>query len=158
MARGAGWPRLAATLGAAALAVGGCSWLIRVQGFPYDRVERAPKPQDYPIPILDEEPRDRPYVVIGLVQAEVREVEGLLEREMREGLRREARRMGGDALIHLERQPSIRSVQEIIVDRELSERQGLWQQVSFRWVAEVISFDIPEGTLGGGPGAAPRDP
>ena len=93
--RRAGRPELVAALLAAALLAGGCSWFVRTQGFRYDRVERAPKAKAHPMPILAQEPQGRPYVVIGMVQAEARQIEGIGERELKEGLRREARRMGG---------------------------------------------------------------
>ena len=144
--RRAGRPELVAALLAAALLAGGCSWFVRTQGFRYDRVERAPKAKAHPMPILAQGPHGQPYVVIGMVQAEARQIEGIGERELKEGLRREARRMGGDALIRLERRPSIRSVPEHLLDSDARERQ-------FRWVAEVITFDVPAAALGDSPAA-----
>lgn len=149
--RRAGRPALAAALLLAALVAGGCAWFVHTQGFRYDRVERAPKVKDHPIPILAQEPHGRPFVVIGMVQAEARQATGGLgEREMKEGLCREARRMGGDALIRVQRLPSIRSAPEHLLDGQRRDTDGLQGRMASRWVAEVITFDVPA--------AAPVDP
>lgn len=137
---------LGAVLAAMALAAG-CSWMVRTQAFRYDQVKRAAKPDDYPIPILADTTRiGRPYVVIGMVQAEGGGVEGIGDRELREGLRKEARRLGGDALINLQLKPSIYATTGHGADAR--DRARPPDRVRYRWVAEVISFDLPERASG----------
>ena len=66
---------------------------------------------------------------------------GLLDRELREGLRKEARKMGGDALINLQRKLDLRGRPEDRVDLR---REDERERSGYSWVAEVISFDLPE--------------
>ena len=81
-------------------------------------------------------------IVIGMVQATGGDMEGLGEREMKEGLRKEARRMGGDALIHLRREPSMYGLPQHRVD-DVGYRDSRRQGIEYRWVAEVITYDLP---------------
>ena len=135
----------------AALAIAlatGCAWMVKAHGFRYDEVERTPRPGDHPIPIIADTPSiTRPYMVIGLVQADGAGMEGLGEREMKEGLRREARRMGGDALIDPRREPSIYGLPQHHVD-DVGYRDSRPQGIKYRWVAEVITFDLPAEIAG----------
>lgn len=121
----------------------GCSWFVRTQGFAYDDVKRTPKASDHPIPILESPPVGRPHVVIGMVQADSGTADGIGDRELQEGLRKEARKMGGDALINLERRPTIHTPAAHRVDADVVDPTGR-ESMRYRWVADVISFDLPE--------------
>lgn len=122
----------------------GCSWFVRSQAFRYDDIDRPARPADHAIPVIDDTTSiSRPYIVIGMVQADAGEVEGIGDREMREALRKEARRMGGDGLVNLRRVPSIYSVGEHRVDSDVRDLADLRDRMKYRWVAEVITYDLP---------------
>ena len=77
--------------------IAGC---VKVKTVPYESEPRAPKSADFPIEIIDVHDIDRPYKVIGLVQANAgkkHSVEDTLEK-----LRDAARQMGADALLGLQ--------------------------------------------------------
>jgi hypothetical protein len=89
-----------ATLIIIAALITGC---VNVKTVPYETEPRAPKPKDFPIEILDAHGINRPYKVIGLVQANAgkkHSVEDTLEK-----LRDAARQMGADALLSLDNKP-----------------------------------------------------
>ena len=76
---------------------------VSVKGIPYETTARQPKPVDYPIEIYESKGLNRPFKVIGIVQANAgkrHSVSATLEE-----LRIQARKMGGDALIDLTNQP-----------------------------------------------------
>lgn len=74
---------------------------VNAKAIRYETTERLSKPEDYPIEILDSSNITRPYKVIGVVLAEpgAVSIEAIIE-----GLKAEARKMGGDALIDLKQE------------------------------------------------------
>ena len=113
----------------------GCSWFVHSQGFRYDNVDRGARPKDHPIPIVADPTRiDRPYVVIGMVQSDSGDMGGIAERELKEGLRKEARKMGGDALINLQRKADLRGRPETRADLDRSSDR---ETIKYSWVAEA---------------------
>lgn len=79
------------------------SGCVSVKGIPYETTTRQPKPVDYPIEIYESKCLNRPFKVIGIVQANAgkkHSVSATLDE-----LRTEASKMGGDALIDLTNQP-----------------------------------------------------
>lgn len=73
---------------------------VSTRSIPYETVNRPPKPDNYLIEILDVLNITRPYKVIGIVEANVGKKHNVADTI--EHLKKEARRMGGDALIHLQ--------------------------------------------------------
>jgi hypothetical protein len=83
-----------------AMCVAGC---VSVKSVPYETTARAPKPDNFPIELYESKDIEKPYKVIGIVQADAgkrHSVAATLEK-----LRSAARRMGADALIDLSNQP-----------------------------------------------------
>jgi len=81
--------------------ISGC---VRTRSIRYETIVRPPKPLDYPIEILDRANINRPYKVIGVVQANAGKFHSV--EDTIEHLKAEARKMGGDALIDLQHGPS----------------------------------------------------
>lgn len=122
-----------------------CGWFVNSRGYRYDDVRRTPRASDHPIPIIaDPAGLDRPYVIIGMVQADPGSMAGIADRELQEGLRQEARKMGGDALINLQRKSDLRGHPSGRAMHPNADRES----IRFIWVAEVISYDIPEAAPG----------
>ena len=118
-----------------------CGWFIHTQGFHYDDVRRTPKAADHAIPIIADAARlERPFVVIGMVRSDSGDMTGIGDRELQQGLRKEARKMGGDALINLQRKANLRGHPIDNAIHPGSERDD----IRFSWVAEVISYDLPD--------------
>ncbi len=134
--------RITLTLLTICLGMTACAWKIRSMS--YDGVERMSKPADHPVPIIaDRSSIDQPFVIIGLVEADPGNLATLGEREMLNAMKREARKMGGDALINLQRPLSNYSRLRTPQDIELTDRGRAPDHMpSYRWVAEVISYDI----------------
>lgn len=119
----------------------GCGWFVHTQGFRYDDVRRTPKAADHAIPIIaDAAGIERPFVVIGMVRSDSGDMTGIADRELKQGLRKEARKMGGDALINLQRKADLRGHPVDTAGYPGTERDN----IRFSWVAEVICFDIPD--------------
>ena len=129
---------------AAAVLLAGCAWLVRSQAFPYDDVERPARPSDTPIPIIaDTSAISRPYIVIGMVRAGPGDLGGVGEGGMLEGLRREARKMGGDALIGLRRQPTKGSGRATHIElKPIDPASRRRESMPYDYVAEVITYDV----------------
>ncbi len=128
-----------------ALGLATCGWFVNSRGYRYDDVRRTPRTSDHPIPIIaDPGGLDRPYVIIGMVQADPGSMAGIADRELQEGLRQEARKMGGDALINLQRKSDLRG-HAVDPGRHANTNR---ESIRFMWVAEVISYDIPEAAPG----------
>jgi len=72
-------------------------------GIRYETIVRQPKPSNYPIEIVDLTNANRPYKVIGVVQAE-KKIYGL--KATIKQLKIQARKMGGDALLDLHKEVS----------------------------------------------------
>ncbi|MBT3341676.1 MAG: hypothetical protein HN712_20685 [Gemmatimonadetes bacterium] len=146
------------------LSLSSCAW--KISSMSYDGVARMSKPSDHPIPMIaDTTSIERPFAIIGLVEADPANSLGTLgQREMLNAMRHRARQMGGDGLVNLRRPLSNYSRVRGPQDRELVDRD--WPMntgPTYRWVAEVISYDIPsampEETLGQGqvyPALRPR--
>lgn len=73
---------------------------VNAKAIRYETMERLSKPEDYPIEILDSSNITRPYKVIGVVQAEPGAVS---IKTIIEHMKAEARKMGGDALLDLQK-------------------------------------------------------
>lgn len=69
----------------------------------YEEENRQPKPFDFPIPVLDKAKIDRPYKIIGQIQIDTSKSD--FATLIVEQLKDEARKLGGDALIDLQKQP-----------------------------------------------------
>lgn len=84
------------------LILSGCASTSRVQ---FDNIERQPKPDDYPMEILDKADINRSYKVIGYVHSS----RGYFNVDAHaiENLKKNARKLGGDALIDLEFLPRV---------------------------------------------------
>jgi hypothetical protein len=76
---------------------------VSTRSIPYETTSRAPKPQDYPMEIVESAGLSRPYKVIGVVQANAGKLHSV--KNTLEHLRTDARKMGGDALMDLEQGP-----------------------------------------------------
>jgi len=76
---------------------------VSTRSIQYETIPRPPKPADFPIEILDPVNINRPYKVIGLAQATAGKRHNTAE--VIEQLKKEARKLGGDALIELQQQP-----------------------------------------------------
>jgi hypothetical protein len=70
----------------------------------YEEIVRQPKPADFPIEIFESANTARPYKVIGVVIANAGKLHS--ERDTINHLRKEARKMGGDALMDLSMGPT----------------------------------------------------
>jgi len=70
----------------------------------YESIVRQPKPQNYPIEILDIANIKRTYKVIGIVQVNAGKLHSV--EDTIEHLKNAARKMGGDALINLQQGPA----------------------------------------------------
>lgn len=79
------------------------SGCVSIRSIQYETITRTPKPPDFPIEILDTANINRPYKVIGLVQANAGKRHNTAD--VIEQLKSEARKLGGDALIDLQQQP-----------------------------------------------------
>jgi hypothetical protein len=74
---------------------------VHAKAIRYETTERPSKPDNFSIEIFEAKHIERPYKVIGLVEAESGgSIEKIINR-----LKAEARKMGGDALIELHQQP-----------------------------------------------------
>lgn len=80
----------------------GCA-SISTRSIQYETISRPPRSTDFPIEILDTTNINRPYKVIGLVQADAGWQNNTTD--VTEKLKSEARKLGGDALIDLQQQP-----------------------------------------------------
>jgi len=76
------------------------SGCVSTRSIRYETIVRQPKPSNYPIEILDPANINRPYKVIGIVQANAGKLHST--KDTIEHLKAEARKMGGDALIDLQ--------------------------------------------------------
>jgi hypothetical protein len=74
---------------------------VNTRSIPYETQARPAKPDSYPIEILDVLNISRPYKVIGVVEANAGKHHD--PADTIENLKKEARRMGGEALIALQR-------------------------------------------------------
>ncbi len=81
--------------------ISGC---VSTRSIRYETIVRSPKPSDYSIEILDSPNINRPYKVIGVVQANAGKLHST--DDTIEHLKAETRKMGGDALIDLQQGPS----------------------------------------------------
>jgi hypothetical protein len=103
---------------------------VSTRSIPYETGSRDPKPSDYAIEILESSHLNRPFKVIGVVQANAGKLHSV--KDTLEHLRAEARKMGGDALIDLDQGPA------------QSEAMGPGKRYSFEdrvreiWSAKVI--------------------
>lgn len=79
------------------------SGCVSVKSIPYETTARQPKPDNYLIDIYDSKDVNRPYKVIGIVQADAGKRHSVAD--TLEKLRSQARQMGGDALVDLTNQP-----------------------------------------------------
>jgi hypothetical protein len=79
------------------------SGCVSTRSIQYETITRPPKPADFPMEILDTANINRPYKVIGLVQANAGKLHNTAD--VIEQLKNEARKLGGDALIDLQQQP-----------------------------------------------------
>jgi len=76
---------------------------VSVKSIPYETTARQAKPADYPIEIYEWKDLNRPFRVIGIVQANAGKKHSVSD--TLEKLRIQARKMGGDALVNLTNQP-----------------------------------------------------
>ncbi len=76
---------------------------VSVKNVPFESMARTPKPDDFPIEIVDSRNISKAYKVIGLVQANAGKKHSV--GDILEKLRSGARQMGADALIDLSNQP-----------------------------------------------------
>ena len=76
---------------------------VSIKTVPYETIDRSPKPDNFPIEILDSRNITKPYKVIGFVQADAGKNHSV--QDMLEKLRAGARKMGADALVDLGNQP-----------------------------------------------------
>jgi hypothetical protein len=74
---------------------------VNTRSIPYETISRPAKPDNYPIEILDVVNISRPYKVIGVVEANAGKNHS--PPDTIEHLKQEARKMGGEALIELQR-------------------------------------------------------
>jgi hypothetical protein len=101
----------------------------------YETIVRPPKPSDYPIEILDLSNINRPYKVIGIVQANAGKLHST--DDTIEHLKAEARKMGGDALIDLQQGTSKGGV--IVPAGDMY----VYGNVREIWSAKVIVWEQP---------------
>ena len=111
---------------------------VNAKAIRYETTERLPKPDNYPIEIVDPANITRPYKVIGLVQAQpgtVVSMESIIE-----GLKAEARKIGGDALLDLQKTfvPSGGAIAPVGTMYAYS------QNVKVIWSAKVIVWEHPD--------------
>lgn len=103
-----GWMIAAATLLALVLLVGGCATVVSSH-HSNELAPRAPRAFDHPIRVIDSGVPERPHEVIGSVRVRVKlsPYTGKVwpRNRILERLKEEARKLGGDALIHLTREP-----------------------------------------------------
>jgi hypothetical protein len=83
-----------------ALYIAGC---VNVKSIPYETTARAPKSDIFPIELYESKDVQKPYKVIGIVQADAGKLHSVSD--VLEKLRSAARMMGADALIDLSNQP-----------------------------------------------------
>ena len=76
---------------------------VSVKSVPYETMARTPKPDGFPIEILESKGITKPYKVIGLVQINAGKKHSVAD--TLEKLRSAARQLGADALIDLSNQP-----------------------------------------------------
>ncbi len=81
--------------------ISGC---VSTRSIRYETIVRPPKPSYYHMEILELANINRPYKVIGVVQANAGKLHST--EDTVEHLKAEARKMGGDALIDLQQGPS----------------------------------------------------
>lgn len=102
-----------------------------VKTFSYETEPRAPKPKDYPIEILDAGDINRPYKIIGLVQAnagQLHSIEDTLEK-----LREAAREMGADALLNIDNEPYGETSSNVGGVRYYGHLRELWRAKAIVW-------------------------
>ncbi len=80
----------------------GCA-VVNVRTIPYESAPRSPKPQDYIIEVIDIKDIDRPYKVIGVVDANAGKKHDTAD--VLGKIKEAAKDMGGDAIIELQSQP-----------------------------------------------------
>jgi hypothetical protein len=76
---------------------------VSTRSIQYETITRPPKSADFPMEIFDLANINRPYKVIGVVQANAGKRHSTAD--VIEKLKNEARKLGGDALIDLQQQP-----------------------------------------------------
>ena len=86
------------TIFVASLLLAAC---VNTRGIPYETISRPPKPDSYQVDILDAVNISRPYKVIGIVEANAGKNNSVPDTI--EHLKQEARKMGGEAIIELQR-------------------------------------------------------
>ena len=113
---------------------------VSTRSIPYETGSRAPKPSDYAMEIVESSLLNRPFKVIGVVQANAGKLHSV--KDTLDHLRAEARKMGGDALIDLNQGPA------------KSEAMGPGKRYSFEdtvrvmWSAKVIVWTDDEQKTG----------
>ena len=112
--------------------ISGC---VSTRSIRYETIVRPPKPSDYPIEILDLSNINRPYKVIGIVQANAGKLHST--DDTIEHLKAEARKMGGDALIDLQQGTSKGGV--IVPAGDMY----VYGNVREIWSAKVIVWEQP---------------
>jgi len=112
--------------------ISGC---ISTRSIRYETIVRPPKPPDYTIEIIDIANINRPYKVIGVVQANAGKLHSTADTI--DYLKAEARKMGGDALIDLQQVPSKGGV------IAPAGNMYFYGNVSEIWSAKVIVWDQP---------------
>lgn len=84
------------------LVLGACG-CVNTRCIRYETSARSPKPSDFPIEILDAANIVKPYKVIGVVEANAGKLHS--PTDTINHLKRQARAMGGDALLNLQHGP-----------------------------------------------------
>lgn len=84
----------------ALVVLSGC---VSIKSVPYETRARTPKPDDFPIEIVESKNITKPYKVIGLVQVNAGKKHSVAD--TLEKLRSAARQLGADALIDFSNQP-----------------------------------------------------
>ncbi len=128
-----GVPRVIAA--AVAVAAAGCGTVVSGRGSSWETTARRPTPETVTIEVVERAAIARPYKLVGTVEASAPRWEGGPSDEaMLQTLKREARKLGGDAVTEVTRNPA--------------DRPEWWGPMPFasrqlyevRWVALVIAW------------------
>lgn len=100
---------------------------------PYETNPRTTKPKNFPIPIFESSNIKKPYKIIGAVEANAGKLHSVSDTV--EHLKNAARKMGGDALLDLQKGPSSGGV--------IAPAGKLYYYGNVReiWSAKVIVFE-----------------
>jgi hypothetical protein len=109
---------------------------VSTRSIPYETVKRPPKPDNYLVEILDVSNITRPYKVIGIVEVNAGKKHNVADTILY--LKKEARRMGGDALIHLQIQRVADAPGLVISFGKTSGKTSDYRSLREIWSAKVI--------------------